>query len=68
MQWQARNPNGTFSVASLVSMQAFFKQEGLVEKEQPPEKLADASFAETAARELGPFELVNTASTLKGCR
>jgi len=68
MQWQARNPNGTFSVASLISMQSFFRQEGQVEKEVPPEKLADASFAEAAARELGPFELVNPASTLKGCR
>jgi NitT/TauT family transport system substrate-binding protein len=68
MQWQARNPNGTFSVASLLSMQAFFRQEGLVEKEMPAEKLADTGFAEAAAKALGPFEVTNKASTLQGCR
>ena len=68
MQWQARNPNGTFSVASLLSMQAFFKQEGIIDREVAAERLADVSFAEAAARELGPFELINKASTLAGCR
>ena len=68
MQWQARNPNGTFSLASLLSMQSFFRQEGLIEKELPADKLADGSFAEAAAKELGPFALANKASTLQGCR
>jgi NitT/TauT family transport system substrate-binding protein len=68
MQWQARNPNGTFSVASLLSMQAFFKQEGIIDREVAAERLADTSFAEDAARELGPFELINKASKLAGCR
>ena len=68
MQWQARNPNGTFSVASLLSMQAFFKQEGIIDREVAAERLADTGFAEAAARELGPFELINKASTLAGCR
>ena len=68
MQWQARNPNGTFSLASLLSMQSFFRQEGLIEKELPADRLADGSFAEAASKELGPFELVNKASTLQGCR
>jgi NitT/TauT family transport system substrate-binding protein len=68
MQWQARNPNGTFSVTSLLSMQSFFRQEGLIEKELSADKLADGSFADAAAKELGPFELINKASILQGCR
>lgn len=68
MQWQARNPNGTFSIASLLSMQSFFRQEGLIEKEMPAERLADPRFAEAAVRELGPFVLANEASPLQGCR
>ena len=68
MEWQARNPNGKFSVASLLSMQAFYKREGIIEQELPAEKLADNSFADYAAKELGPFELINKASKLEGCR
>lgn len=68
MQWQARSPDGRFSLASLKSMQAFFKQEGILESEVPAGKLADNSFADLAARELGPFKLANPASTLEGCR
>jgi NitT/TauT family transport system substrate-binding protein len=68
MQWQARSPDGRFSLASLQSMQAFFKQEGILENEVPAGKLADNSFADLAAKELGPFKLANPASTLEGCR
>ncbi len=68
MPWQARNPNGTFNVASLRSIQSFFKREGTVDVESPDARLADTSFAAEAARELGPFELINKNSKLEGCR
>jgi NitT/TauT family transport system substrate-binding protein len=68
MAWQARNVNGEFNVASILDMQAFFQREGLIEKTSPAEKLVDPSYAADIAKELGPFELINKASTLKGCR
>jgi len=68
MAWQARNPNGEFNVASLVDMQAFFARDGTIEKTSPADKLVDPSYAAAAATELGPFEPINQASPLKGCR
>jgi NitT/TauT family transport system substrate-binding protein len=68
MDWQARTPNGTVNLASVDHIQNFFKQEGIIDKTAPPEKLVDTHFAEAAAKELGPFELNNKASTLQGCR
>jgi NitT/TauT family transport system substrate-binding protein len=68
MDWQARSPNGTVSMDSVASMQAFYKQEKIIDKEAPAGRLVDLSFAEAAAKELGPFELINKSSTLKGCR
>jgi hypothetical protein len=49
-------------------MQAFFKREGTIDKTSPAEKLVDPSYAADVAKELGPFELINKASPLKGCR
>jgi NitT/TauT family transport system substrate-binding protein len=68
MDWQARTPNGTVNLASVDSVQNFFKQEGIIDKTAPIDKLVDARFAEAAAKELGPFELINKASKLQGCR
>jgi NitT/TauT family transport system substrate-binding protein len=68
MDWQARTPNGEFSLASLVDIQAFFKREGIIDKTAPAERLVDARFAAAAARALGPFEVINKASRLEGCR
>ena len=68
MDWQARSPNGTFNLDSVASVQNFFKQEGIIDKTAPVDKLVDMRFAEAAAKELGPFELINKASKLQGCR
>jgi len=68
MDWQARNPDGAFSVASLVDIQAFFKREGIIDKTSPPERLVDPRYAEAAAKAFGPFEVANKASKLEGCR
>jgi NitT/TauT family transport system substrate-binding protein len=68
MAWQSRDPNGKFNVASIVDMQSFFQREGTIDKTSPAEKLVDESYAAAVAKDLGPFELINKASPLKGCR
>jgi ABC-type nitrate/sulfonate/bicarbonate transport system substrate-binding protein len=68
MDWQARNPDGRFNLASLADIQAFFKREGIIARAAPPERLVDPRYAAAAAQELGPFEVINKASRLEGCR
>jgi NitT/TauT family transport system substrate-binding protein len=68
MDWQARSPDGAFNLDSVDSVQTFFKQEAIIDKTAPRERLVDGSFAQAAAQELGPFALANPASALKGCR
>ena len=68
MEWQARSPDGRFSLASIESLQNFYKDEAIIDKVAPRDRLVDASFADAAAKELGPFQLANAASKLKGCR
>ena len=68
MDWQARNPDGRFNLASLADIQAFFRREGIIARIAPPERLVDPRYAAAAAQEPGPFEVINKASKLKGCR
>lgn len=68
MPWQARDPNGRLNLASLVDIQDWFHRNGMLQKTAAPEKLADLGYAETAAKELGPFEVINKSSKLEGCR
>jgi NitT/TauT family transport system substrate-binding protein len=68
MDWQARNPDGRFNLASLADIQAFFKREGIIAKTAPLERLVDPRYAATATQELGAFEVINKASRLEGCR
>jgi NitT/TauT family transport system substrate-binding protein len=68
MDWQARDPNGEIKLASVDLQQNFYKDEKIIAKTAPRDRLVDASFAQAAAKELGPFELINKASKLKGCR
>ena len=68
MDWPARSPDGAFDLDSVDSVQTFFKQEAIIDKTAPRERLVDASFAQAAAKELGPFDLVNKSSKLSGCR
>jgi NitT/TauT family transport system substrate-binding protein len=68
MDWQARSPDGAFNLDSVDSVQAFFKQEGIIDKAAPRERLVDAGFAQAAAQELGPFAPINESSELQGCR
>ncbi len=68
MAWPARDPNGRFNVASVVDVQDWFFKEGQLKEKAPTEHLIDPRYADAAAKELGPFELVNKASPLAGCR
>jgi len=68
MDWQARSPDGAFNLDSVDSVQAFFKQEAIIERTAPRERLVDAGFAQAAAEAFGPFELINQSSKLQGCR
>lgn len=68
MAWQARRINGEFNIASIVDMQAFFLREGTVAKTSPADALVDTSYSADVAKALGPFNLINKASLLKGCR
>src|SRR6202521_1437884 len=68
MDWQASSPDGEFNLDSVDSVQSFFKQEAINDKTAPRERRVDASFAQAAAKELAPFQLLNKSSTLQGCR
>jgi NitT/TauT family transport system substrate-binding protein len=68
MDWQARNPDGRFNVPSVTDQRDFFIKQGSVPKETPIAKLVDVSYADDVAKTLGPFDLANKASALKGCR
>jgi NitT/TauT family transport system substrate-binding protein len=68
MDWQARNPDGAFSLASLADIQAFFRRDGVIDKTAPPERLVDPRYAAAAAKAFGPFEVINKDSKLEGCR
>ena len=68
MDWQARNPDGAFSLASLTDIQDFFRRSGFIDKIAPPERLVDPRFAEAAAKAFGAFTALNKDSKLAGCR
>ena len=68
MDWQARNPDGAFSLASLTDIQAYFKRDGVIDRTAPPERLVDPRYAQAAAKAFGPFEVANRESKLEGCR
>ncbi|HVA11846.1 MAG TPA: ABC transporter substrate-binding protein [Stellaceae bacterium] len=66
--WQARDPNGRFNMASLLDVQDWYFKDGFIKQKLTPRQLVDPSYADAAAKALGPFAVTNTASTLRGCR
>lgn len=66
--WAARDPNGRINEASMLDIQDWFYNDGLIKQKFPIDRLIDASYASEAAKELGPFDLVNKSSQLAGCR
>jgi NitT/TauT family transport system substrate-binding protein len=65
--WQARDPNGRFNIASVLDVQDWYFNDGLIKKKFTPEQLVDTSYADEAAKKLGAFELINKDSKLGGC-
>jgi len=68
MDWQARDPNGRVNAASIADLLRVFKKDGMIEKDPPRDKLVDGGFSSEIEKALGPFELINKASKLEGCR
>ena len=68
MAWQARDPNGRFNIASILDLQDWFFKEGIIKQKFPAERLVDGDYANYAEKNLPPFDLINKASPLKGCR
>jgi NitT/TauT family transport system substrate-binding protein len=68
IKWQARDPNGRFNVDSILDMQNWFAKEGMIGQKFSAERLIDTSFADAAAKQLPPFEVINKDSKLAGCR
>ena len=66
--WPARSPDGKINIASMMDMQAWYGANKMSTANFPAERVVDSSFADYAAKKLGPFELENKASTLPGCR
>jgi NitT/TauT family transport system substrate-binding protein len=68
MDWQARSPNGRFNIPSVLDLQDWFSKEGIVKAKFPAERLIDSEYAAYAEKSLPPFEVINKADQLKGCR
>jgi len=66
--WQARDPNGRFNKASVLDVQDWYFKDGFIKKKFTAAQLIDTSYAEEAAKKLGPFEVINKDSKLGGCR
>ena len=66
--WPARNPMGYVNKENIVDIQTVYEREGLIQKFMPIGVLVTDHFAEVANLELGPFELSNKDSQLRGCR
>ena len=68
MLWQSRSVEGQVNRDSIADLYRVYKKEGMIEHPAEIGKLVDNSFAEAASKALGPFDLINKASQLKGCR
>ena len=66
--WPARSPDGKINTASMLDINKWYVENKLSSKQFPAERVLDLSFADEAARKLGPFELQNKDSKLPGCR
>lgn len=68
MAWQARSIDGQVNPASIADLSRVFEKEGLLPRAPALDRLIEPDMAQAAAQALGPFDLINKASPLKGCR
>jgi NitT/TauT family transport system substrate-binding protein len=66
--WPSRSPDSRINIASMLDMQKWYVANKFSTASLPAERLVDMSYAEAAAKQLGPFRLENKSSTLAGCR
>ena len=66
--WPGRNLNGDMNVPSLLDIQGYFRQIGIVKAEFTAAQLIDRQYADHANKELGPLPQLNPQSKLNGCR
>jgi hypothetical protein len=51
-----------------MDLQDWFFEQGIIKQKFAAERLVDSDFADYAEKQLPPFDLINKASALKGCR
>lgn len=66
--WQGRDPNGRMDASTVLDIQDWFFEHGMITKKFPAARLIDTSYADYVAKTLGPFEVINKSDTLPSCR
>jgi ABC-type nitrate/sulfonate/bicarbonate transport system substrate-binding protein len=66
--WPARNLDGKLNPASMLDIQDWYLKHKFITAKFPIERLVDYSYSDYAQKQLGPFQLENKDSKLKGCR
>jgi NitT/TauT family transport system substrate-binding protein len=66
--WQGRDPNGRMDPGTALDIQDWFFKQGMINQKFPAERLVDTSYADFAAKTLGPFEVINKSDPLPSCR
>jgi NitT/TauT family transport system substrate-binding protein len=67
-EWTGRSMNGAVNMKSVMDQQAFYIEQGLVERATSEDRMYTTEFMDYANNKLGPAPAVNPASKLAGCR
>ena len=67
-EWTGRSMNGAVNMKSVMDQQAFYIEQGLVERATPESGMYTTEFVDYANARLGPAPAINPASKLEGCR
>jgi len=67
-EWTGRSMNGAVNMKSVMDQQAFYIEQGLVERATPEDRMYTTEFVDYANSKLGPAPAINPLSKLEGCR
>ncbi len=67
-EWTGRSMNGAVNMKSVMDQQAFYIEQGLVERPTTEDRMYTTEFVDYANSKLGPIPAVNPDSKLPGCR
>ncbi len=67
-EWTGRSMNGAVNMKSVMDQQAFYIEQGFVERATSEERMYTTEYVDYAVGKLGPAPAVNPASKLPGCR